>query len=111
MVTPRLNLSSFIFAEEIGTCQLAEHSRASFTLLLRWGLLRGTSVHNEEVPGGSQCYALKILLSFLLYQVTTPEYQAKLPSPGPLSFGFRRLALALGYMLFHVIGDTCTLKQ
>ena len=110
MVTP-LSLSSFIFAEEIGTCQLAEYSRASLALLLRWGLLRGTSVHHEEVSGGSQCYALKMLLSFLPYQVTTPDYQAKLPSPGPLPFGFRRLALALGYMLFHVIGDTCTLQQ
>ena len=110
MVTP-LNLSSFIFAEEIGTCQLAKYSRASLALLLRWGLLRGTSVHHEEVSRGSQCYALKILMIFLHYQVTTPEYQAKLPSPGPLSFGFRRLALALGYMLFHVIGDTCTLQQ
>jgi len=38
-------------------------------------------------------------------QVTTPEYQARLPTPGPLSFGFRRLLLAVGYMLFHLIGS------
>ena len=46
-----------------------------------------------------------IELMHLLSQVTTPEYQARLPASGPLSFGLRRLLLAVGYMLFHVIGN------
>lgn len=38
-------------------------------------------------------------------EVVTPEYQARLPTPGPVSFGLRRLALAVAYMAFHLAGS------
>ena len=50
---------------------------------------------------------LSLKMHLLLSKVTTPEYQAQLPNPGPLSFGLRRLLLAVGYMLLHVIGSIC----
>jgi len=38
-------------------------------------------------------------------EVLTKEYQDNLPSPGPLGFGLKRLALASGYMALHVVGS------
>jgi lysophospholipid acyltransferase 5 len=38
-------------------------------------------------------------------EVFTSDYQAKLPSPGPVGFGTKRLGLSVGYMLLHVVGS------